>query len=228
MAGRGIRTVFVISLFAVMLISGCETLPRQSTTSLASKIPNGIYHQVQEGDTLWRIAEAYGVGVADIVRANNLSGYERISSGQRLFVPGPGLARSINLQKVKLYEKDLFIWPVKGDLLSCFNQVVYGARNKGIDIKTAEKDQIVASKGGKVVFCAEAVKGFGKMIIIDHLDGFSTIYARNGQNLVKVGDNVGQSQVIAKAGATGRSPSTYLHFEIRRRHKAQNPLFYLP
>jgi len=65
-------------------------------------------------------------------------------------------------------------------------------------------------------------------VIIDHLDGFSTLYAQNSSVLVKTGESVNQGQAIAKAGSSGRADRTCLHFEIRKGDKPQNPFYYLP
>ena len=72
------------------------------------------------------------------------------------------------------------------------------------------------------------MKGYGKIIIIDHGDGYQSVYAYNSLNLVKNGDYVKQNQVIAKAGKGGRAVTPSLHFEIRKKDKPRNPFHYLP
>jgi len=189
---------------------------------------SGIYHDVQKGDTLWRIAKTYGIEITDIVRANNISDETKISPGQKILIPGAKTQIPVTIEKAKLYEKDYFSWPLDGEILSYFGQKTYGARNKGIDIKARGGERVLASKGGRVVFCSEHFKGYGNIIIMDHFDGFFTVYSRNSQNLVKAGDSVEQNQAIALAGSTGRGEAASLHFEIRRNGRPQNPLYYLP
>ncbi len=223
------RWRYLVYVFFILLFAGCETVPYQPPpTAAIPKAMPGIYHEISPGETLWRISQTYGLEVADIVRVNGLSDATKIKPGQRLFIPGAKATLIVSPEKAKLYEKDFFIWPVDGEIVSYFNQEVFGTRNKGIDIKAAQGTPVVASKGGKVVFCSDSVKGLGKVIILNHLDGFSTVYARNSQNLVKAGDSISQNQVIAKAGSSGRGAAPYLHFEVRRGHKPQNPLYYLP
>jgi len=65
-------------------------------------------------------------------------------------------------------------------------------------------------------------------VIIDHLDGFSTLYAQNSVVLVKTGEYVKQGQAIAKTGSSGRAQRPCLHFQIRKGEKPQNPFYYLP
>jgi murein DD-endopeptidase MepM/ murein hydrolase activator NlpD len=99
--------------------------------------------------------------------------------------------------------------------------------NKGINIQTYGSPNVVASRSGKVVFYDDNFKDFGKTIIIDHGDGFSTVYARNSQVFIKIGDYVQRGTLIAKAGSTDRDKNTYLHFQIRKGYIPQNPYFYL-
>lgn len=220
---------FAVILPVCLYISGCATAPYHPAPVAGLPAPTGgIFHQVHKNETLWRIAQAYGIDVDEIINANNLSGGAKINSGQQLFIPGATAPITVETDTVKLNEKDIFVWPTSGDIVSYFNQNIHGARNKGIDIKAFEGAKVVASKGGKVIFCCDNMKGLGRVIIIDHLDGFSTVYARNLKNLVRPGDSIGQNQVVALAGSSGRGTGTYLHFEIRRRHKPQNPLYYLP
>ena len=97
-----------------------------------------------------------------------------------------------------------------------------------IDIQARDGMVVAASRSGRVIFSEEKVKGFGKTVIIDHGDGIQTVYSHNSEILVKIGEDVKQAQPIAKVGSTGRGNSPYLHFEIRKRHKPQNPFYYLP
>jgi len=124
--------------------------------------------------------------------------------------------------------KDSFVWPVKGYIVSPFGSSVDRVKNKGIDIRTSEGAQIKASRSGRVVYCDSYLKGFGKTIILDHGDGYQTVYSYNSDILVRVGEDVLQNTVIAKAGRSGRAKEPALHFEIRKDGEPQNPAFYLP
>ena len=100
--------------------------------------------------------------------------------------------------------------------------------NKGINIQPYSGSDVVAARSGRVVFYADNFGGYGKTIIIEHEDGLSTVYARNQSVFTKAGESVQKGAVIAKAGSAGRDKNTYLHFEIRKGHIAQNPYYYLP
>jgi len=187
----------------------------------------GVYHEVIKGQTLWHISKIYDIDLRKIINANRLPDASKIEVGQLIFVPdtrekvtGPVCVKSAKFEN--------FIWPVKGRVVSYFGSMKKMARNNGIDIETRDGVGIVASRSGKVAYTNDNMKGYGKTIIIDHLDGFQTVYAHNAKNLVGLDERVARGQVIAKAGKTGRADKPTLHFEIRKKHKSQNPFYYLP
>jgi lipoprotein NlpD len=100
--------------------------------------------------------------------------------------------------------------------------------NKGINIRPGSDRQVVASRSGQVVFYHDNFKGFGKTVILEHPGDFMTVYAGLRQVFVKIGESITQGSVIARVHSTAGGKNNYLHFEIRKGHQAQNPIFYLP
>jgi len=99
-----------------------------------------------------------------------------------------------------------------------------GAFHGGIDIGAPGGTHIRAAAGGVVRTSSTGWNGgFGNMIIIDHGNGYSTLYAHNSRNRVSAGQRVTQGQHIADVGTTGRSTGNHLHFEIRRNGERINP-----
>jgi len=98
--------------------------------------------------------------------------------------------------------------------------------NKGITIETDKFQNVYASAKGKIVFVCDNLPGFGKTIIIDHLNGFMTVYAGASKIFAKVGDTVQQGTAIAETNAS-RGKKTNLHFHVRKGYIAKNPYFYL-
>jgi murein DD-endopeptidase MepM/ murein hydrolase activator NlpD len=188
----------------------------------------GIYHRVERGETLWRIAKTYNVDLEKIVKINRIPDAARINSGQLIFIPDAKEKRRVVTYEELKKGEDTFIWPLKEKVISYYGAKKGNIKNKGIDIRTREGAKVVASRSGRVSFCDEKVKGYGKTIIIQHGDGYSTVYAHNSQILVKLGQWVKQGEVIARAGSTGRTSIPILHFEIRKKHQPQNPFYYLP
>jgi murein DD-endopeptidase MepM/ murein hydrolase activator NlpD len=187
----------------------------------------GIYHYVKSGETLWCISKMYGLDMNSIITANRISDASDIERGQRLLIPGSNRRDRAEEEKIFVSCKDFFVWPVRGAVISPYGAKMDRTKNKGIDIKADEGGSVRASRAGKVVFCDESLKGFGKTVILDHGDSFQTVYAYNSGILVNVGDTVAQNTVIAKAGSTGRAKVSCLHFEIRKDGESQNPFHYL-
>ncbi|GAB6086952.1 M23 family metallopeptidase [Alkaliphilus crotonatoxidans] len=94
--------------------------------------------------------------------------------------------------------------------------------HSGIDLANQKGTDIYASGSGIVTFSGYN-GGYGRMVIISHGHGYTSVYAHNSSNLVKVGDKVNKGDVIAKMGSTGRSTGPHLHFEIRINGKAVDP-----
>ena len=97
-----------------------------------------------------------------------------------------------------------------------------GRRHTGVDLKTVNKDNILADFDGEVVFSGP-FSGYGNLIRIRHDNGLETYYSHNSKNLVKVGEQVKAGQVIALTGQTGRASTPHLHFETRIGGQAVNP-----
>ncbi len=189
----------------------------------------GIYHQVKKGQTLWRISKAYKVELDKVARINRLADTSRIYVGQLIFIPAVTEKDEDLILEIDFQDKGGdFSWPLKGRVSSFFGMKKDEVKNKGICIQAREGADIYASRSGKVAFCSEGLKGCGKIIIIDHWDGYSTVYAQNLKNFVKLNQLVKQGQVIARVGSSGRANRPELYFEIRKGHKPKNPFFYLP
>lgn len=95
--------------------------------------------------------------------------------------------------------------------------------HRGLDFAGKPGADVIAVASG-VVSRAEKVDGYGNVVEIKHANGYSTLYAHNKENLVKVGDMVGKGQTIALLGSTGRSSGPHVHFEVHRDGKHHNPL----
>jgi len=221
----------IILILTIFILTGCAGPSQQvvTTGTLPRPYPQGVYHAVLKGQTLWRIAKAYDTDIQRIIEANYINNPSRIDAGQRVFIPGAGRAITTAVMgPVPKTSKRGYIWPLKGKIISYYGSKIDSVTNKGIDIEAEEGQPIVAVRSGKVVFCDDKVRGLGKTLIIDHGNNYSTLYAYNSENLVLVGDSVRQNQPIAKAGKTGRAKGASLHFQIRKGHKPENPFYYLP
>jgi lipoprotein NlpD len=120
---------------------------------------------------------------------------------------------------------DQFQWPVNGKVIEYFSSNDQG--NKGIDLAGSRGTKIKASAQGKVVYAGNALRGYGKLIIIKHNEDYLSAYAHNDQILVKEQQLINGGEYIATMGDTDAN-KVMLHFEIRFRGKSVNPMKYLP
>ena len=115
-----------------------------------------------------------------------------------------------------------FLWPAAGPVAGRFN----GGTNKGIDIRGNAGDPVVAAAGGRVVYAGSKLRGWGNLVMVKHNDEFITAYAHNRKILVRENEQVRAGQQIAEMGSSD-SNATQLHFEIRRKGNAVDPMPYL-
>ena len=119
-----------------------------------------------------------------------------------------------------------FAWPAQGGYISSEKGPRWGREHKGIDIAQPDDFDILAADHG-VVKAAGADGTFGNRVIIDHGNGYETIYAHLESIDVNVGDKLLQGTTIGVMGTTGRSTGIHLHFEISKNGAVQNPLDYV-
>lgn len=119
-----------------------------------------------------------------------------------------------------------FAWPIRGRVTSPYGPR-WGGFHTGVDIDCETGDPIGASKAGRVI-AAEWGGGYGKMVIIDHGNGVTTLYAHNSVLYVSQGDSVRQRERISACGETGHAYGDHLHFEVRVNGQHQNPRNFLP
>lgn len=117
--------------------------------------------------------------------------------------------------------------PVKGQVLGRFgSQRPDGGVWRGIVLKTAEDTNVQAVASGKVVYSAW-LSGFGNLLIIDHGQGYLSIYGYNKANMKDVGDLVKARETVAKVGSTGGQVEPGLYFELRKDGAPINPELWL-
>lgn len=194
---------------------------------------DGVYHQVEDGDTLESIAEDYDVEIKGIVNCeyNHLDGFAgSIKEGDWLIVPGG--EKPYEPKVVTAYAGSVpqgargtgrFQWPVLGSITQGY---WYGHR--AIDIGAPTGSALLAVDGGFVSFAGWTDVGYGYLVVIDHANGFATYYAHMSNIYVFEGQAVERGQVIGAVGNTGNSTGPHLHFEVRYNGVQQNPRAYLP
>lgn len=118
-----------------------------------------------------------------------------------------------------------FSWPVRGSVVSPFGQR-WGRLHAGIDIAAPAGTPIAAAAAGSVSY-AGSMSGYGLVVVVQHANGVSTVYAHNSSLSVSTGQAVGQGQTIAAVGCTGHCFGDHVHFEVRVGGSPVDPMGYL-
>jgi len=117
-----------------------------------------------------------------------------------------------------------FIWPTTEKWLSGYD---YTNIHHGIDIAGSLGNPIYATAAGVVVYAGWNNNGYGNLLILDHGDGWQSVYGHLNQIDVGCGDNIYQGDVVAQLGTTGNSSGPHLHFELRKDGSTVNPWDFL-
>jgi murein DD-endopeptidase MepM/ murein hydrolase activator NlpD len=244
----------------VVCASACATTTAVSTPgqrpSLALDAPPGagtVTHPVEKGQTLYRIARAYGLSVEELMDANRIDDPRELKAGELLYIPGARERRpvaeydapepvaaprpSTSTPSTGVPEKKppkvvkvgkgsgVLEWPLRGVLYARF-----GKKGKephdGIDLAAPAGQPVKTAAGGTVLFAGDQ-RGYGLIVIVEHDDGLITLYAHNRDLRVKTGQKVRPGQVVATVGDSGKTSGPHLHFEVRREGVPVDPLDFL-
>lgn len=219
---------------------------------------DGTYYKWSAGDGLNRVAEFFGVKPEDIINfpGNGLDpstigdyAHPNIEPGTWLVIPGgrrefvswsapeiprdnpsvaqvlgPGVCKEVANGAIGV---GLFIWPTNRHFLSGFDYSP-STNHFGIDIDGDTGNAVYAVDNGVVVYAGWNNWGYGNMVVINHGNGWQTLYAHLSAINVSCGQSVYQGNVIGAIGNTGNSSGSHLHFEMMYNGTKVNPWDYLP
>lgn len=197
---------------------------------------SGVAHKVVSGDTIYSVAKKYQSEAQSILDFpfNDIGDNFSLRAGQTLIVPNgapPAAPKPRPVQYLAkgdastspLVGEGRFAWPASGGLTQ-----YYAWYHKAIDIANPAAPGIAAADSGRVTVAGwPDWSGYGNRIVIDHGNGFQTLYAHLSAIYVSPGQFVSRGQIIGRMGSTGRSTGTHLHLEIIKNGVYQNPLSYL-
>lgn len=196
----------------------------------------GIAHTVKSGDTLEAVAKKYKAEPQAIMDFpfNDVPDDFKLKVGQVLIVPdGVKEDAPATVRRQPQYVAQgpaspafeapggaRFVWPTAGGISQYFAWY-----HPGIDIPNKAAPGIAAADGGVVVMAGWPDNwGYGNRVVLDHGNGYRTLYAHLSNIYVSIGQTVSRGQVIGQMGSTGRSTGVHLHFEIHFKGIPINPL----
>ena len=220
---------FGVSIDTIMWENDLKTVDAIKPKQILRILPvTGVKYKVSRGETIYSIAKKLQVDPQNIIDYpfNSFSDDETfaLAAGEELIVPNGIKASEVVIDTDKYLTKSVapipgvkgegnFMWPTAGIITQKFSWY-----HPAVDIANPSNPPIVASQGGTVVTAGWNGGGYGNYVIINHGNGYSTLYGHmlNNSILVKAGDIVKQGQRIGTMGSTGRSTGTHCHFEIRK------------
>ena len=210
----------IIPIKAVEYINGEIDIPFE----IIEKEDDSVY----EGQTKIEVSGVNGKKYlhAYITRVNGIITQENIIESEIISEP----VTQVQLKGTKTpppsYGTGEFIMPTSGRLSSPYGSR-WGRTHAGIDVAAASGTPIYAADNGIVIESEYKSNGYGKIIRIDHQNGYVTYYAHCSALYVNVGDVVAKGDKIAAVGNTGRSTGPHLHFEIRKDGNHLNPFNFI-
>ncbi len=227
--------------------------PHMISVGINLNIPptDGVLYKWVEGDTLESVAAKLHANAEDIVNwpGNKLDVTNPvIEPGTMVMVPGgsrefkqwvvavayapkSGVSKGISgpggceISAGGAVGSGSFAWPADNHYLSGND---YWSGHLAIDIAAGTGAPVYAADNGVVVYAGAIGGGYGNLVMIDHLNGYHTLYAHLSQILVYCGQSVYQGNMIGLAGSTGNSTGPHLHFEVRYLGGFVNPWYVLP
>jgi len=201
------------------------------------KIPpvTGVVYTVKSGETIYSISKKFGVSAQAVVDFpfNEFSNDETfaLAIGQQLIIPDgqmpdepiaprANLAQQMTPNAGQVSATGSWIWPAAGVITQWFK-----AWHKGLDIANGSGGPILAADSGTVIVAGWPDNtGYGNRVLVDHGNGYRTLYAHLSKIAVNVGQTVKRGDTLGQMGSTGRSTGTHLHFEIRSSKGNSDPL----
>lgn len=225
--------------------------PHMISIGLNLKIPatDGVYYQWKEGDAVDEVAARFKTAPEKILSwpGNHLDltnpeiepgAFVMLPDGWREFKqwvvptiwrPKAGTNRSIaggcEIPEGGALGSGSFVWPAGNHSLSGND---YWDGHLALDIAAGTGAPVYASDSGVVVYAASIGGGYGNMVMIDHGNGYHTLYAHLSQIVARCGQSVFQGNIVGYAGSSGNSTGPHLHFEVRYLGGFINPWFVLP
>ncbi|TXJ44683.1 LysM peptidoglycan-binding domain-containing protein [Brachyspira pilosicoli] len=181
-------------------------------------------YKVKKGDTLYSIAKNNKMELKKLLEINNIKDANKYSLQ---------IGANLKIETIKSEYADetipdsSFQWPYRGIIVVRYGVDTYKLANRGINILGDIGDKVLAADYGIVEY-ANDIRGFGKVVIIKHKNGFTTSYAHLSKIAVKLGDIVNKGDYIGNIGDTGLVDKSELYFKISYRGRALDPVKLLP
>lgn len=236
-----IAQMFNLKTETVMWANGLDSPKTKIREGQTLKIPptDGVAHKVKKGETVYSIAKRYQTSPQGVVDYpfNNFVDDETftLAVGQMLMVPDgimpeeqpqtspQMIAQQLTPNAGSVSAVGAFVWPTSGSISQGYKWY-----HKAVDVANKIGTPILAADSGRVTVAGWPDNtGYGNRVMIDHGNGYVTLYGHMSRVDVVAGQTVSRGDQVGLMGSTGRSTGSHLHFEIRAAGALQNPLNFL-
>ena len=228
------RLVFCAPL--LLAICGCATMDDVKTSAgkmaqAAKEHAAAVYQRQQrylaEHEVLKTFEDASEHSEAEVLKVLRASRASKAAATAS--AAAPASAPPINsVAAANLKTNASLHWPVEAGVISSDYGARWGKMHKGLDIAAEAGEPVFAVADGDVVYAGDGLRGYGNVVIIQHGDRLSSLYAHNSELKVQQGQHVARGCLIALMGSTGHSTGPHVHFELRQGDVAVNPRTLLP
>jgi murein DD-endopeptidase MepM/ murein hydrolase activator NlpD len=231
-----IAVKFGVTIDTIMWENNLKSVDAIKPKQILKILPvTGVKYKVKRGETIYSIAKAHQVDAQNIIDYpfNTFSNDETfsLSAGQELIIPDGIKPKEVVLDTRYVARtvapipgvvgEGSFMWPTSGVISQR-----YSWYHRAVDIANHSNPTVVAAQGGTVTSAGWNGGGYGNYVVINHGNGYSTLYAHmlNNSVVVQAGQVVKQGQKLGIMGSTGRSTGTHLHFEVKGPNGNMDPL----
>lgn len=237
----GIAKKFGISVETIEWENEFSTNTKLKPGQMLRILPlTGVKHKVKKGETIYSIAKKYQAEPQAMVDFpfNSFANDETfaLAVGQEILVPDGIIEEPVAPAQPKPTKSNLaetsggavtgtgqFAWPTTGRITQNFSWY-----HQALDIANRDAPNVLAADSGKVIVAGwPDNSGYGNRVLIDHGNGYITLYGHLSQIYVTPGQYLNRGEPLGRMGSTGRSTGTHLHFEIRKGSAKLNPLQFL-
>ncbi len=209
-----------------------QRLALDAGTSPPRKETSQTRYRVKSGESLWSIAQRHGMTIEALRSLNRLRS-DVLHAGQELIVYLEASPRNTGEKREPAQVRPapagtgqpVFSWPMRGKIVERFGTKSTGLV-QGISIAAGSENAVRSTAGGEVAY-AGTLRGYGRMVIVRHGDGFHSIYAHLSNITVSKGQRVNAGNVLGQAGAIPGSVPAGVHFQLYKKGRAVDPMSFL-
>ncbi|HVE13529.1 MAG TPA: M23 family metallopeptidase [Elusimicrobiota bacterium] len=230
------RRLALLGLASLVLVASCDNpkamrLAREIGDDVLGDTPEGrqLLAEFQRYEKMASVLKSHhdtgGLSEEDVLGVLRAAGVVKAAAPSK--VPGHKPPPAPPAFPVSTYA-GAYRWPLRAGVVSSEFGSRWGKHHDGLDVAADMGVPVYAAAPGKVIYADDKLRGYGNVVIVQHDQRTTTLYAHNSAFKVRQGQKVAKGEVISLLGSTGHSTGPHVHFEIRVDGKPAPPRTLLP